>query len=152
MFFRNDDAYENRSADIIAEIENTESNHLGIPLPEGTVRVFKKDTQNRSWFVGEGYMVDTKLNEKFKVKISSSNEIDGCKKLINKNAKESSYSLEIRNSKDKAVEIAICDLIRNLRVSNSSEKYVVVNDTICRWDVKIAPNSNKTITYSTIRN
>ncbi|MBI4533326.1 MAG: hypothetical protein HY711_05200, partial [Candidatus Melainabacteria bacterium] len=39
------------------EIQNTEANHLGLPMPKGKIRVYKRDQDNALQFVGED-MID----------------------------------------------------------------------------------------------
>lgn len=38
------------------EFDNKESSKLGIPLPKGTLRVYKKDSAGNAQFIGENNM------------------------------------------------------------------------------------------------
>jgi len=38
---------------VFLELENTKKNNLGIPLPKGTIRVYKEDKDGSLQFVGE---------------------------------------------------------------------------------------------------
>lgn len=38
---------------VFIELENKESSHLGMPLPKGIIRVYKKDTAGNAQFIGE---------------------------------------------------------------------------------------------------
>jgi hypothetical protein len=44
---------ENTKVHIIEEIKNSEQNHLGIPLPAGRVRLYRRDADGQIEFVGE---------------------------------------------------------------------------------------------------
>ena len=57
------------------EFENTKANGLGIPLPKGTVRVFKADKADNSLeFIGEDSINHTPKNEK--ITIATGNAFD----------------------------------------------------------------------------
>ena len=41
---------------VTLEFQNAESNHLGIPMPSGTVRVMKRDKDGSLEFIGEDHI------------------------------------------------------------------------------------------------
>ena len=61
---------ENKKIGVILEFENKEDNNLGIPLPKGKIRVYKKDDADNSLeFIGEDNIDHTPRGEKVKIKI-----------------------------------------------------------------------------------
>ena len=58
-----------RDFDNMIIIDNSETNGLGLPLPAGIVRVFSKDEENRTHFIGENRLSHTANNEEIKLTI-----------------------------------------------------------------------------------
>lgn len=68
-------AQENLKASNKVELTNTKANKMGIPLPKGTVRVFKEDTADGSLeFIGEDSIGHTPKDEN--ITITTGNAFD----------------------------------------------------------------------------
>lgn len=59
------------------EFKNSKENNLGIPLPKGVVRIYKKDSNGKSRFAGEDRVINTPKNESVKVKMGQFFDITG---------------------------------------------------------------------------
>ena len=55
--------------DHIIQIKNKKSNGLGLALPKGVVRVFSKDSDNKTHFIGENRIPHTANKDDIKIKI-----------------------------------------------------------------------------------
>ncbi|MDR1191110.1 MAG: hypothetical protein LBK60_05505, partial [Verrucomicrobiales bacterium] len=67
---RNDRAFgtqANKKVWVYREFENTEDNHLGIPLPKGRVRFYRQDSDGRLEFIGENEIDHSPAKEKVKI-------------------------------------------------------------------------------------
>ncbi|HYQ03851.1 MAG TPA: DUF4139 domain-containing protein [Polyangiaceae bacterium] len=100
----------NQKVGAYLDIQNSEQNHLGMPLPKGTLRVYKADKSGAKQFVGEDTIDHTPRDEKFRVKMGESFDVVGDRKQtewreLGQCASESSWEIEIRNHKDTAVEV-----------------------------------------------
>jgi hypothetical protein len=58
---------ENRKILIIEEIKNSETNHLGMPLPAGRVRLYRRDADGQMEFVGENNINHTPTEETLRI-------------------------------------------------------------------------------------
>jgi len=90
---------------VYLEIENSEKNHLGIPLPRGVVRVYKADKSGAKQFIGEDRIDHTPRDEKITVKMGESFDVVGERKQTDFNAlgqcqSESAWEISVRNHKD----------------------------------------------------
>ena len=65
----------------VIEFENREKNHLGIPLPQGTIRVYKEDASKVSRFVGAHTIGNIPKDEKVKITIGKYFDIVGEEKV-----------------------------------------------------------------------
>ncbi|MFZ5896268.1 MAG: DUF4139 domain-containing protein [Myxococcota bacterium] len=88
-------------------IENAEKNKLGMPLPKGTVRVYKADRGGAQQFVGEDSIDHTPRDEKLEIKLGESFDVVADQKQTNftnlgKCEHESDWEIALRNHKDSA--------------------------------------------------
>jgi len=100
----------NEKVGVYLDIQNSEQNHLGMPLPKGTLRVYKADKSGAQQFVGEDAIDHTPRDEKLRVKMGEAFDIVGDRKQIEWHelggcVTESAWQIELRNHKDVAVEV-----------------------------------------------
>ncbi len=100
----------NQKVGVYLDIQNSEANHLGMPLPKGTLRVYKADKSGAKQFVGEDAIDHTPRDEKLRVKMGDAFDVVGDRKQtewkeFGECSGESSWEIEIRNHKDTAVEV-----------------------------------------------
>lgn len=92
------------------ELENSEKNRLGMPLPKGTLRVYKADKAGSQQFVGEDAIDHTPRDEKVRIRIGDAFDVVGDRKQMKWTAlgncsSESAWEVELRNHKDTAVSV-----------------------------------------------
>jgi hypothetical protein len=100
----------NQKVGVYLDIQNSEQNHLGMPLPKGTLRVYKADKSGAKQFVGEDTIDHTPRDEKLRVKMGEAFDVVGDRKQtewkeLGGCVSESAWEIEIRNHKDTAVEV-----------------------------------------------
>jgi hypothetical protein len=119
----------NQKVGVYLEIKNEEQNHLGIPLPKGTVRVYKADKSGASQFIGEDRIDHTPRDEKLRVKMGESFDVVGDRKqtdykVISSCVDESSWEISLRNHKDAADEVLVYEPVEgDWQVLSSSMPY-----------------------------
>jgi hypothetical protein len=119
LFFRGTEYYwqsempepiRNQKVSVYLEVKNAETNGLGMPLPRGTVRVYKADKSGAKQFVGEDNIDHTPRDEKIRVKMGEAFDVVGERKQTDFDAlgtcqSESAWEISLRNHKDTAVEV-----------------------------------------------
>jgi len=100
----------NQKVGAYLDIQNSEQNHLGMPLPKGTLRVYKADKSGAKQFVGEDAIDHTPRDEKLRVKMGEAFDVVGDRKQtewkeLGGCVAESAWEIEIRNHKDAAIEV-----------------------------------------------
>ncbi len=100
----------NQKVGVYLDFKNEEKNKLGMPLPKGTIRVYKADKSGAKQFVGEDQIDHTPRDEKIRVKMGEAFDVVGDRKQMEWRAlgscvSESRWEIEIRNHKDTAVEV-----------------------------------------------
>lgn len=135
----------------VVEVENATTNSLGIPLPEGVVRIFKKDAQGNDRFIGENIIGDTKVGHSF---FATSGLADGVvvtrkkESGSSRSSHEDLVTIEIKNMKDKSITFKLHGYTDGRRVTRSSEKYRLLNETTVEWNLLIKSQETYKLTYN----
>ncbi|MDD5135493.1 MAG: DUF4139 domain-containing protein, partial [Phycisphaerae bacterium] len=137
------------------EFESKKDNTLGIALPKGKVRVFKKDTDDSLEFVGEDLIDHTPKNEKISLYIGDAFDIAVEYKLLDSRIatrmRQEKHSIELRNRKDTAVAVFVDEKFPvwvNWVIENSTNPYTKKDANTARFTVEIAADSNATVEYA----
>lgn len=139
------------------EFENSKHNKLGIALPKGKIRVFKKDPADGMLeFAGEDRIDHTPRNETLLLYIGNAFDITAEHTLVDsKPARRQiieTHRIELGNRKRKAVMVFVDEKFGenvNWTIDKTSHKYEKRDANTARFTVKIAPNSTATVEYTT---
>ncbi len=96
------------------EFENKAGAKLGMPLPKGIVRVYKRDSSGGRQFLGEDQIDHTPRDEKVRIRVGDAFDVVGERKqmdykVINSCRSESAWQIDLRNHKDSAVEVDVIE-------------------------------------------
>src|SRR5690606_10495054 len=93
---------------VFVEFDNKESARLGMPLPKGIMRVYKKDSTGNAQFVGEDRIDHTPKNETVRLKLGEAFDVTADKKQTDfkklpnpgkgQSAYESAYEIVLKNA------------------------------------------------------
>jgi len=102
----------NQKVGVYLDIQNTEGNHMGMPLPKGTVRVYKADKSGSKQFIGEDAIDHTPRDEKIRIKMGEAFDVVGDRKQMSWKAlgtctSESEWQIDLRNHKDTATSVEV---------------------------------------------
>src|SRR5437870_3489914 len=97
---------------VFMQFRNTQQNKLGMPLPAGTIRLYKKDDKGNQQFIGEDRIDHTPKDEDVRVKVGDAFDIVAERKqtdykVIARNLYEYAYEIKIRNHKDSAINVVV---------------------------------------------
>jgi hypothetical protein len=102
---------------VYVEFKNKKDTGLGIPLPKGIVRVYKKDKAGNAQFVGEDKIDHTPNKEEVRLKLGDAFDITANKKQTDfkkrtafgkySYAYESAYQVELKNAKSEPVTVVV---------------------------------------------
>ncbi len=96
------------------EFENRESQHLGLPLPKGIVRVYKRDKSGGRQFLGEDEIDHTPRDERVRIRVGDAFDVIGERKqmdykMIGSCRAESAWQIDLRNHKDEKIEVDVVE-------------------------------------------
>ena len=138
------------------EFKNTEENQLGIALPKGKVRVFKKDPADDTLeFVGEDQIDHTAKKETVSLYIGDAFDVVAEDKIIdskrNSQYERISHEIEIRNRKNVPVVVFVDNLNDknvNYDISNNTIDYTNEDAYTLRFKVPVEADSVATLVYT----
>lgn len=131
------------------KIENTEKNSLGLPIPKGTMRVFDKDKEGKSRFIGEDNLNYVQKDEEITLKTGILFDIKATEEIIsfkeNRSELIMSSLLKIKNTgnEDKVIKLKRY-IPENAKISDNCKEECskkVKNDSSIDYIVKIKKES-----------
>jgi hypothetical protein len=102
----------NEKVRVFLELVNDETSGLGMPLPKGTVRVYKKDESGAEQFAGEDSINHTPKDERVKLFVGEAFDVVADRtqtqwRALSPRESESSYKITIRNRKAADVLVTV---------------------------------------------
>lgn len=146
---------------VFIEFDNKEVSKLGIPLPKGVMRVYKKDSNGNAQFVGEDNIDHTPKNEVVRLKLGESFDVTADKKQTNfkvlpkpqkgHSAFESAYEITLKNAKKEKMTVVVQEPISgDWTITSESQPHKKVNSHLAVWKVEIPAESNTTLSYKAV--
>ena len=137
---------------------SNEGGGLGIPLPKGIVRIYKKDSQGNAQFVGEDNIDHTARKERVRLLLGESFDVTATKKQTDfrriapygdRYEYESSYAIEMRNAKDTPVTLKVVEpMPGDWSITAENMPHVKTSSTTSTWTITVPPNAKTTLTYT----
>lgn len=142
---------------VFVEFDNRGGN-LGIPLPKGTVRVYKKDGAGNAQFVGEDRIDHTPKNEKLRLKLGDAFDVTADKKQTDfqklsgfgkyNYTFESAYRVELKNAKDEPVTVKVLEPVPgDWEIIEESQPHKKEAANTAVWRVTVPANGRTVLTY-----
>jgi len=148
----------NKKVDTYLLLTNSQKNGLGIPLPAGRIRVYKKDPADGSKeFIGEDVIQHTPKDEDVMIKLGSAFDIVGERRQTDFHADYNghviteSFEIKLRNHKTEPVHVIVKEnLYRwvNWEITACSDKWEKQDYRTIHIPVDVPVDGEKTVTYS----
>ena len=142
--------------DVFVSFDNKEAAKLGMPLPKGIMRVYKKDSQGNAQFVGEDAIDHTPKNEAVRLKLGSAFDVTADKKqtdfqkVSNKEYK-TAFEITLNNAKKEAVTVIVQEPIGgDWHILSESAKHTKVNSRTAQWKINVPAEGSTKLTYRTV--
>lgn len=143
----------NQKIGVFVEIQNKKENNLGIPLPKGTVRVYKADKEGSLQFVGEDSIDHTPKDEKVRIKLGDAFDVVGSRKQtewkkIAYDTYEAAFEISLRNHKKEDVVVKVVEPIPgDWTMLSSSRDYKKSDAFIAEFNVPVPKDKEVKLTY-----
>jgi hypothetical protein len=143
----------NQKVGVFVELQNSEKNRLGMPLPKGTVRLYKADSASALQFVGEDAIDHTPRDEKLALKVGEAFDVVGDRvqkdwAQVGSCVAEGSFEVELRNHKDTDVQVEMNEPAgADWELLSQSQPSVKVDAATFRFDVKVPARGSSKVSY-----
>ncbi|WP_284619581.1 DUF4139 domain-containing protein [Aquabacterium humicola] len=143
---------------VFVEFGNKEASRLGMPLPKGVVRVYKRDGAGNAQFVGEDRIDHTPKNETVRLKLGEAFDVTADKKQTDFKRREptnrasyvfeSAYELVLRNAKTEDVTVTVREPVPgDWTMLQESHRHAKVAAGTAEWQVSVPAGGSTTLKY-----
>jgi hypothetical protein len=139
--------------EVFVEFDNKEAAKLGMPLPQGIMRVYKKDSEGHAQFLGEDSINHTPNNETVRLLLGNAFDVTADKKQtdfqkVSDKEYQSAFEIKLKNAKKEAVSVLVQEPIGgDWRILSESAKHIKVNSRLAQWKIDVPAASEVTLTY-----
>ncbi len=144
-------------AGVFVEFTNKD-NGLGMPLPKGVVRVYKKDSKGNAQFIGEDRIDHTPKNETIRLKLGDAFDVTAdrkqtdFKKLAGSSRYnyvfESAYEITIKNAKSEAVTVKVSEpMPGDWQMQSESHPHTKASADTAVWKINVPAEGKTVLTY-----
>ncbi len=147
----------NKKIWVMREFVNSETNQLGIALPKGKLRFYRRNDDGQLEFTGENEIDHTPREETIRVRTGNSFDLVGERKPTDFKTDRAekwmteSFEIKLRNRKKEAVEIRVVEHLyrwSNWKITAHSLAYKKTDAQTIEFRVPVQPDEEKTITYT----
>ena len=144
-----------QKVDVVISFKNSEENNLGMPLPKGIIRLYKKDSKGSLQFIGEDRIDHTPRNEEVRLRVGEAFDVVAerrqtrYRKLAD-NLYETSWELIVRNrKKEESVVVSFMEPVwGDWEVIASTHPYEQADAFTLRFDVPAKPDEEVVVKFS----
>ncbi len=142
---------------IMQEFKNSKQNNLGIALPKGRLRFYRRDSDGSLQFVGENEIDHTPADETIRVYTGNAFDIVGERTRTNYRINaaqdwfEESFEIHVRNHKKEAAEVRVVEHLyrwANWQVTAESDEHQKKDAQTMEYHVTVPPDGEKIVTYT----
>ena len=139
----------------LIRFKNTEENGIGKPLPKGTIKVYKQDTDGNLEFIGEDSIDHTGKNEEVTINTGSAFDLVGStmvrdQREINKYISERTIQITLRNNSAELKKInVIHQMGGNARILEVRDnfKYTLDTNNKATFEISIRPDEQLILSF-----
>jgi hypothetical protein len=147
----------NKKVWIMQEFKNSDANHLGMPLPKGRMRFYRRDADGSLQFVGENTIDHTPKDETVKVYLGNAFDITGERTRTDFKIQQQvrtiveSYKVVVKNAKDSASPVRVVEHLyrtANWEISKNADPFTKADSQTIEFNVEVPAHGEKEVTYT----
>ncbi|ABF39016.1 conserved hypothetical protein [Candidatus Koribacter versatilis Ellin345] len=147
----------NKKVWVMQEFKNSKENGLGIALPKGRVRFYRRDSDGSLQFIGENQIDHTPKDETVRLYTGNTFDVVGERKQTdyhvdhNGHWADESFEIHVRNHKKEAVTVRVVEhLYRwvNWKITTETDQHKKTDSQTMEYHVTVAPDQEKVVRYT----
>src|SRR6266850_1364800 len=141
---------------VMQEFKNSTANHLGMPLPKGRVRFYRRDDDGQLEFTGENDIDHTPKDETIRLYTGSAFDMTGERSRTEYRADfngrwiDESFEIKVRNHKTAPVEVRIVEHLYRWTgwdIVKNSDPFKKVDSQTVEFVVQVPADGEKIVNY-----
>ena len=148
---------DNHRVFVIEEIRNSQANNLGMPLPSGRLRLYRRDSDGQIEFIGESVIPHTPADDTLKIPTGVAFDVKGTRRQtdfhINQNEHfiDERFEIKLTNQKAQPVNIEVlehlyrCD---NWEITEKSAAFNKHDSHTIEFPISVPAKGATTLAYS----
>ncbi len=132
---------------------NSKEAGLGMPLPKGKVRVYKRDSDKSLVLVGEDFVEHTPKDEKVKIYVGDAFDVVGeriqkSRRHLGKDSWEENWTIQLRNHKSAMVAVSVREhFAQNWEILRKSHDYKKKDAHSIEFFIQVPAGGEVTVDY-----
>jgi hypothetical protein len=159
--FHNDQQYFGNSGNthvsVLQEIKNSDSNHLGMPLPAGRLRLYRRDSAGQMQFIGENMIQHTPAEQTVKIVSGNAFDLTAARRQTDFHTDtrahiiDESFEIKLFNQKPQPVTIHAVEHMsraQNWEITAKSADYTKRDSSTIDFPITVPAKGDITLTYT----
>jgi hypothetical protein len=149
-------AQSNPKVATMIEFKNSKEAGLGIPLPKGTMKMYRADSDGSREFIGENPIDHTPADETVRLAVGNAFDLRGERRQTDFKVDSSrqtateAFEIKVRNHKKEPVEVRIVEHLyrwSGWKIALSSVPFDKIDSRTIQFKVTVPPDGEKVVTY-----
>jgi len=140
---------------VTEKIKNSETNHLGMPIPAGRLRVYRRDTDGQVQFVGESMIEHTPAEREIGIVTGKAFDLTGTRRQTEAHtasrSSDESYEIKLSNQKAQPATIHVIEHLsrsENWKITARSTDFQKKDAETVDFAVIVPAKGEAVLTYS----
>ena len=142
---------------VMQEFKNSEANHLGLPLPKGRLRFYRRDTDGHLEFIGENSIDHTPKDETLRLYTGNAFDIVGERRRTNYHIEsnqhwiDESFEIRVRNHKKDPATVRVVEHLyrcNNWKLTEPSTPSHKTDANTVEFPITVKPDGEALVTYT----
>jgi hypothetical protein len=147
----------NSKVRIVEEFKNSQANHLGVPLPAGRIRFYRRGSEGQMEFIGESTINHTPTEDVVKIATGSAFDIKGSRRQTSfyvdggRRELDETFEIKLTNQKPETVNVNVLEHMYrgdNWEIEKKTADYTQLDSHTIQFPVSVPAKGEATLTYT----
>ena len=138
---------------VYLKLDNKKEKNLGLPIPQGSIKVYQRNKKGDLKFIGEDLLKHTPEGETIRLRIGNAFDVVGVQKQmdwekISARVYESSWQVTLRNRKDEKIVVRVVEPVGGeWKIVSNSHQYKRLEARRIEFSVPLPAKGEEILKY-----
>lgn len=142
---------------VMQQFKNSKENSLGIPLPKGRVRFYRRDEDGQLEFTGENQIDHTPADETIRLYTGNAFDVTGDRRRVDIHVDsrnrtiEETFEVSLRNHKKQGVQVQVVERLYrwvNWKINDETAPFHKRDAQTVEFPIRVAADGSQTLRYT----